>query len=361
MKAEPSAATAFAPGRVELLGNHTDYNGGLVLGVAIERGLTVCSTRRDDGRVVVESATMGRVELPRAGLRPLLEDRWANYPLGVAHELDLATGGFELSIRGDLPAGAGLSSSAALEVATALGLLALDHRTLAPMEIARACQRAEHRFAGVRSGLLDQVTSLFGRAAQAVFFDARSEEVRLIPFPKELVLLVAESGRKRELAAGQYNQRREETRAAAAALGVDALRDVTSTDLEHRRDLPELLRLRAAHVVGENERVARGVKLLAAGDGAGFGALLNASHASSRRNFENSTPELDLLVSIAQELPGVLGARLTGAGFGGATLTLCEKGAAAQAARELAARCAQAGGFTPRVLVTAMADGARYL
>ncbi len=354
-----NAATAFAPGRVELLGNHTDYNGGLVLGAAIGRGLTVLGTKRDDGRVVIESATMGRIELPRAGLRSLTENRWANYPLGVAHELNLASEGFELSISGDLPAGAGLSSSAALEVATALCLLALDERTLARMEIARACQRAEHRFAGVRSGLLDQVTSLFGCADHAVFFDARSEAVRLIPFPKNLVLLVAESGKKRELATGQYNQRREETRAAADALGVDLLRDVTLANLEHRRDLPELLRRRVAHIVGENERVARGVELLAAGDGAGFGALLNASHESSQRNFENSTPELDQLVSIAQEIPGVLGARLTGAGFGGATLTLCEENAATQAAKELAARVAQASGFLPRVLITAIANGAR--
>lgn len=356
-----NAATAFAPGRVELLGNHTDYNGGLVLGAAIDRGLTVRGTRRDDGRVVIKSATRGRVEFSRAGLAPLREDRWANYPLGVAHELDLATEGFELSISGDLPAGAGLSSSAALEVATALCLLALDQRTLPPMEIARACQGAEHRFAGVQSGLLDQVTSLFGRADHAVFFDAHSEAVRLIPFPKDLVLIVAESAQKRELAVGQYNQRREETRAAADALGVHALRDVTLADLERRRDVPELLRRRAAHIVGENERVARGAELLAAGDGAGFGALLNASHESSRRNFENSTPELDLLVSIAQQLPGVLGARLTGAGFGGATLTLCEKRSAEHSARELAARCAQAGGFTPRVLITSIAEGARCL
>lgn len=320
-----NAATAFAPGRVELLGNHTDYNGGLVLGAAIDRGLTVRGTRRGDGRVVIQSAMTGQVELPRSGLRPLTENCWANYPLGVAHELHLANDGFELAISGDLPAGAGLSSSAALEVATALCLLALDERTLSPMDIARACQRAEHRFAGVRSGLLDQVTSLFGRADHAVFFDAGSEAVKVIPFPKDLVLLVAESGKKRELATGQYNQRREETRAAADALGVESLRDVTPAELERRHDLPELLCRRAAHIVGDNERVARGVEMLAAGDGAGFGALLNASHESSRRNFENSTRELDLLVSIAQQLPGVLGARLTGAGFGRATLTLCEE------------------------------------
>ena len=147
--------------------------------------------------------------------------------------------------------------------------------------------------------------------------------MRAIPFPQGLALIIAESGKKRELRKGEYNARRRETRAAADALQVSALRDVTSEALTSRRGLPDLLRRRAAHVVEENERVLRALELLAVGDGPGFGGLMNASHESSRKNFENSTPELDLAVSIAQQLPGVLGARLTGGGFGGATITLC--------------------------------------
>ena len=162
-------------------------------------------------------------------------------------------------------------------------------RNLGSLEIAKACQRAEHRFAGVRWGLLDQVTSLFGRADHTVFFDCRSEEVRGIPFPQGLALIIAESGKKRELRKGEYNARCRETRAAADALQVSALRDVTSVALTSRRGLPDLLRRRAAHVVEENERVLRALELLAVGDGPGFGGLMNASHESSRKNFENST------------------------------------------------------------------------
>ncbi len=356
---EPPVVTAYAPGRVELLGNHTDYNDGVVLGAAIDRGLTICGSNRADGIIAITSSTMGSVRVPASNLQPLVEERWANYVLGVAAELSSSGKGFSAEISGDLPAGSGLSSSAALELATALFLLKLEQRELPPLEIAKLCQRAEHRFVGVQSGLLDQVTSLFGKADQAVFFDARTEEVRTIPFPEDLALIIAESGKKRELASGAYNARRKETRAAAELLGVAALRDVTSDELNKRRDLPELLWRRAAHIVEENERVWRAIDLLEAGDGAGFGALMNASHESSRKNFENSTPELDLLVSIAQQLPGVLGARLTGGGFGGATITLCERGSAEAAASKLAARYFERTGIASRVLISHIADGAQ--
>ena len=178
------------------------------------------------------------------------------------------------------------------------------------LEIAKACQRAEHRYVGVQSGLLDQVIRPFGRANHAVFFDCRSEEILTVPFPPGLALIVAETGKARVLASGEYNLRRDETHAAARALGVSALRDVTPADLARRSDLPDLVRRRAAHVVGGTSASGGQVKLLEAGDGIGLGKLMNESHESSRQNFENSTPELDLLVSIAQKLPGVLGARL---------------------------------------------------
>jgi galactokinase len=178
-----------------------------------------------------------------------------------------------------------------------------------------------------------------------------------VPFPAGLKLVIAESGRRRELASGLYNTRREETRAAAAGLGVSALRDVSSAMLE-RSNLPPLLRRRAAHIVGEIERVGRAVKFLADGDGAAFGQLMNESHESSRTNFENSTPELDALVAIARTLPGVLGARLTGGGFGGATVTLTEEAAATSVAEELARQYLVATGLEPRVFVCEIAAGA---
>ena len=294
-------------------------------------------------------------------MRPRSEDRWANYPLGVVRELiDLGVllSGFRAEVTGDIPIGAGLSSSAAFELATALFLLKLFPRELAPLEIAKACQRAEHRYVGVQSGLLDQVIALFGQANHAVFFDCRSEDILRVRFPSGLALIVAESGKERRLASGEYNLRREETLAAARTLGVRALRDITSTDLARRSDLPDIVRRRSAHIVGENERVWRAVKLLHAGDGIGFGRLMTESHESSRQNFDNSTPELDLLVSIARKLPGVLGARLTGAGFGGAIVILCEKSEAQSIVTELSQRYFAAAKLPTLPFVCRVADGA---
>ena len=353
--------SARAPGRVELLGNHTDYNEGVVLGAAINRLIRVSGTK-NPGSVRITSAGFGEIEMYPSSLRPLQEARWANYTLGVADELrrlNVPIDGFTAHISGDLPVGAGLSSSAALELASALFLLKLFAFDLPPLEIAKACQRAEHHYVGVKSGLLDQVISLFARAQHAVFFDCRSEQIRTVPFPASLALIVAESGKNRELAGGNYNLRRTETNAAARAFGVRALRDLTSAQIYGRLDIPELLRRRALHIVEENERVWRAVELLEAEDGHGFGKLMNASHESSRRNFDNSTPELDLLTSIAQQLPGVLGARLTGAGFGGATVTLCERTAADSIALQLARDYTAQMGTNAKVFVCEIADGAR--
>jgi galactokinase len=358
--ARDNAASAYAPGRVELLGNHTDYNEGVVLGAAIDRGIRVFGSLREDAMIVIRSSAMGEVSIARSELRPLRENGWANYPLGIANELiglSVPITGFTAEVNGDLPAGLGLSSSAALELATALFLLKLFPREIAPLEIAKACQRAEHRFIGVQSGLLDQVAALFGRADHVVFFDSRTEEVLTVPFSKSLALIVTDSGKRRALIQGDYNRRREETRAAADALQVSALRDVSSAELARRADIPHLLRRRARHIVEENERVWRACDLLQTGDVAGFGALMNASHESSRTNFENSTPELDLLVSIAQRSPGVFGARLTGAGFGGATITLCERSQAEVIALELCNRYRSESGTRPQAFIAVIADG----
>jgi galactokinase len=202
---------ACAPGRVELLGNHTDYNEGVVLGAAINRVICVSGVKNDRS-IRLTSADFGEVEIHPADLRPLQERCWANYILGVADELrnlHVPIRGFTADVSGDLPIGAGLSSSAACELATALFLLKLFAARLAPLEIAKACQRAEHRYVGVQSGLLHQMISLYGRADHAVFFDCRSEEIRCVPFPAELALVIAQSGKKRELAQGEYNLRRE--------------------------------------------------------------------------------------------------------------------------------------------------------
>jgi galactokinase len=315
---------------------------------------------REEDSITINSVAMGRAQVRGTELHPQTKQPWVNYALGVVRELrslGIPIAGFAADLDGDLPAGSGLSSSAAFEVATAFLLLKLQQRELLPLEIAKACQRAERGFVGVQSGLLDQVTSIFGQPDHAVFFDARTEEVRTIPFPRDLALIVAESGYNRQLSIGLYNERVEETRAAADALGVRALRDVFGKTLT-TSTLPPVLSRRAAHIVGENERVWRAVDLLTAGDGVGFGGLMNESHESSRHNFDNSTPELDLLVEIAQPMPGVLGARLTGAGFGGARITLCEEKRANVVAEELAAEYAGRSNLHARTFVCKIGAGA---
>ena len=359
-----SPASAYAPGRVELLGNHTDYNRGVVLGAAIDRGLTVAGiSRRDDFVVLTSISTGSRV---RVTLRDLQsqdsEARWANYPLGVVQQF-LKTGfeirGFDAEISGDLEPGAGLASSAALEVATAGLLMKLHELRIDPMEVAKLCQRAENEFVGVRSGLLDQVVSVFGRADGVVYLDCQTEEVRTIPFPAGFALVIAESGVKHDLLASLYNERREECAAAAAALGLESLREVTPDHLTYAgTSLEPTLFRRAAHIVGENDRVWCAVAALEKADAAAVGHLMNASHESSRVNFENSTPELDRLVAIAKALPGVVGSRLTGGGFGGSTVTLVESGRAAEVAELIAGNYRELTGIDVSTFICRIADGA---
>jgi galactokinase len=355
--------SAFAPGRVELLGNHTDYNEGLVLGAAIDRGLTIVGSAQSNEMISLSSDLMGRFQVALNRLEPQpVEFSWANYALGVAQELidlGVAVHGFKADVEGNLPPRSGLSSSAAFEVATALFLLKLHGRGLPPMDLAKLCQRAEHRFVGVKSGLLDQVMSIFGRANHLIYFDTRTEQVRTITFPPDLALIIAETGRQRELARGDYNLRREQTQAAARELGVRALRDVTSADLDIHSELDPQLRRRAAHVVGESERVERAIELLDRGDAAGFGQLLNQSHESSRHNFENSTAELDILVELAQKTSGIIGARLTGAGFGGAIVAVCRRPQADAAVGQLRRAYREHTGITSEMFVCQIGDGAR--
>ena len=357
------SASAYAPGRVELLGNHTDYNQGVVLAAAIDRGLTVNGTSREDALISLRaSAPNARVEVRLNDVRPQSEQRWANYPLGVVQQLmrgGHAIGGFDAEVSGDVPAGAGLSSSAALEVATAGFLIKLYGLAIEPLEVAKLCQRAENEFVGVQSGLLDQATSVFGRADHLVFMDFQTHEIRTIPFPPNYALVIADSGKKHNLLQSQYNQRREECAAAARALGVDTLRAITPERLaEARQSLDPILYKRAAHIVGENARVARAVAALQSGDAAAVGQLMNESHESSRANFENSTPEVDMLVETARSLGGVLGSRLTGGGFGGGTVTLVRVEHAGPVAAEIRAAYAQRTGHSSAAFVCRIADGA---
>ncbi len=316
----------FAPGRVEILGNHTDYNAGVVLSAALQLGITATGRRLESNEIHLASAGIEGIE--KISRSPGLQrtGKWIDYPLGVAEMLARAgaeTGGFEAHFESTLPSGAGLSSSAALEVATAVLLTRLYPFPLTRMDLAKLCRRAENEFVGVNCGLLDQASSVFGEKDHLVYLDCRSETVRAIPFPSHLGILIINSGVKHALTGGEYNERREQCFEAAKRMGVSALRDVTSAQLE-AADLPDLVKRRARHVVGENERVFEAIDALKRGDEAILGRLMTASHRSSMENFENSIPELDLLVNLATKQKGCLGARLTGGGFGGAIVALVE-------------------------------------
>lgn len=359
-----SSFTARAPGRVELLGNHTDYNEGHVLSAAINHSvLARCSTREGQEVTLRSVFSPGLVKASLNALSPCTGDEeWANYPLGVLHFLQEAghtLGGGEWEFSSDLPAGAGLSSSAALEVATAQLCVKLFDLKIARLDLAKICRRAENEFVGVQCGLLDQVSSVFGKAGCAVHLDCRSEEVETITLPGHVSLLVFQCGVEHRLVGGEYNERREQCFAAAAILGVKALRDVNMAQLTAARaHMSDVIFRRAAHVVGENERVLAGREDLLAGNAEAFGKLMFASHDSSRLNFENSTPELDVLVELAHDEPGVFGSRLTGGGFGGATISLVERERAAEIAESLGKRYARRTGAHGRAYLCESADGA---
>jgi galactokinase len=352
------SVTAYAPGRAELLGNHTDYNEGYVLALAVDRGTTLTGQRRADRQIEIHSRELGKSE--SIALDKLQAERvapWSRYLLGVVDQFrrhELPIGGFSAEISGDLPLGAGLSSSASLENATVLFLVKLFGAKLEPMLMARLAQKAEHDFVGVRCGLLDQIASLMSKSEHATFIDCRTMEVTTVPLDGKESIIIANTNVKHALVGGEYNERRSDCEAAARALGVKALRDATTEMLKARRgQMADRIYRRALHITGENERVIAGVEALRQARLADFGRLMFESHESSRLNFENSCPELDLLVATARKTPGVLGARLSGGGFGGATINLVERGREDDVVKALAAAL-------PAVtcLVTRPSDGA---
>jgi len=354
-----SSVTSYAPGRVELLGNHTDYNGGVVLSAAIDLGISAQGRSRDDGKVVLTSQGLpGFVEADLTALTP--GKGWADYPCGVAsvlREAGYPVGGFEADFSSTLPLGAGLSSSAALEVCTAVLLTRLNDFHLPRLDLAKLCRKAENDFVGVSCGLLDQVSSIFGEKGRAIFLDCRAETVETVPVPAGVGLLIVHSAVEHALTGGEYNERRAQCFEAARILGVPALRDAT-TEQVLAADMPDIVRRRALHITGENERVLVALDHLRRGDAAAFGQLMFASHRSSIENFENSTPELDALVEIAHAEPGVYGARLTGGGFGGAIVSLVEQASIACIAASIEEKYLQRTGHKGVAYQCAMGDGA---
>ena len=358
-----------APGRVNLIGEHTDYNDGFVLPIALDRDTVAAAAPRDDRRLVARSADGGEpgtihLDAPATPRR----GNWLDYVEGTARVMEERFGpvpGADLLVAGDVPVGAGLSSSAALEIAIGTALAGLAGWRLDARELALAGQAAEHRFVGTRCGIMDQLASALGRAGHALFIDCRTLETRAIPVhPERASVLVLDSGVRHQHSSGEYNVRRAQCEEALARLlagrpGLRALRDVAPEDLErHAGLLPEPLRRRARHVVSEIARTEQAAAALAEADLAQFGRLMYASHESLRRDYEVSVPELDALVEAAAAAPGVLGARMTGGGFGGCAIALVERPRVAQAGAAIAAAFAGRFGREPAWFVTTAADGA---
>ncbi len=341
---ERPRVVARAPGRLELLGNHTDYNQGLVLSMSVDRHLEMAASPRPDGLIeLVTSAFPGaeRTSIHDLGKNP--DHPWADYvkgPLVELRKVGVQFGGFNAAIHGTLPVGSGMSSSAALEIATILAVRALypfvlteggwkqatasgEISAVEKLALARACQAAENQFVGVNCGILDQISSLFGRPCHAILTDCQKLSVDLIPIKGDVSMVICQSGVRHALVEGEYNELRRHCEAASRGLGVDSLRAINPALLEASRDR---LCARdfdcARHIVGEIYRVRLGEQALRKGDFDQFGGLMLQSHASSRDWFKNSAPELDLLVELAAAHPACLGARLTGGGFGGSTINL---------------------------------------
>lgn len=354
-----------APGRVNLIGEHTDYNDGFVLPVAINRAVRVAASPRDDRKVRVYSAQYEardewRIDAPRRTGRA----EWRDYVRGVAwalQEARLEIVGADLAIAGDVPLGAGLSSSAALEVAAAGALCAVSGIEVNPRELALLCQKAENQFVGVRCGIMDQFASALGLAGHALLVDCRSFETEYAPLPlaeQGVMLLVVDSKVPRRLPETAYNARRVECAEAAQRLGIGSLRDAGGGMIAA---LPDPLRRRARHVVGENDRVLDTVEALKRHQLEAAGELMYQSHKSLRDDFEVSCRELDLLVELASEAPGVLGARLTGAGFGGCTVNLVREEAIDAFKVGVVERYARETGLAAEMLVCKPSDGLEVL
>jgi galactokinase len=360
-----------APGRVNLIGEHTDYNDGYVMPAAIGFVTQVAIAPRSDRKLAVRSEEFDKdFEFDLDHLPPGRVGAWCDYVLGVATVLrqdGRGLRGANLLVRGEVPIGAGLSSSAAVEVASALALLSLSGERLALPEVAKLCRRAENDFVGARVGIMDQFVSCMGKAGHAFFLDCRSLKFKLVPLPPDIRLVVCNTMVKHALASGSYNKRREECEEgvrilARGDLRIRALRDVSLELLErHARDLPGVVYKRCSHVVRENQRVLDAVECLTQGDLKRLGELMRDSHRSLRDLYEVSCQELDVMVEAAEGLPGYCGGRMTGGGFGGCTVNLVRSADADDFAEQIAKRYQEATGIKPNVYVCSAEDGAQAL
>ena len=358
----------FAPGRVNLIGEHTDYNDGFVMPAAIGFYTWVAAGRRQDRELRAYSGLYDeKVTLSLDELSGPPRRHWSDFFRGVAATLQEAghnLAGANLVIHGEVPVGAGLSSSASFEVALALALTCLSGLALSRLELVKLCQRAEHEYVGTRCEIMDQFVASFGAAGHALMLDCRSLEYQLLPVPEDLRLVVCNSMVRHELASGEYNLRRHDCETGIKLLHAHlpemrALRDIEIQDLErYKHVLPEQVYHRCRHVVTENRRVLKAASALETKDAALFGQLMYQSHASLRDDYEVSCKELDLLVELASHEAGVYGARMTGGGFGGCTVNLVRAECAALFQAHIAQTYRKETGIAPAVYICEAAQGA---
>jgi galactokinase len=362
----PPALFIAAPGRVNLIGEHTDYNDGFVLPAAIDRHALMAITPRADRQVRIVAADFGS----RASFnldRIVVDDahRWSNYQRGVAWALQEAgytLSGMNIALSSDVPVGSGLSSSAAVEVAMAYAFQVVGGFALDGARRALLCQKAENGFVGMNCGIMDQFIVSLGQRDHALLIDCRSLDYTPVPLPDGCDVVICDTKKRRGLVDSEYNRRRKECERGAAILGVRALRDVTLEDLKAREaDMDEVTYRRCRHVVSENERTVEGVSALRSGDVIRFGELMNASHLSLRDDYEVSCPELDAMVTAAWEQQGTLGARMTGAGFGGCTVSLVESASTTEFVQNVRQAYTRTTGVAPDVYVCQAEDGVRII
>jgi len=366
-----SASVYRAPGRVNLIGEHTDYNGGLVMPAAIGLSCWVAIAPRDDRSLILYSENYS--EAYEADLDELGErgsGHWADYPLGVAWALRNAgyrLRGANLYIAGDVPQGAGLSSSAAIEVSTGYALLSAANQAIDRTKLALLCQRAENEFVGARVGIMDQFVSCHGRAGHALLIDCRSLEFRSLRLPPRVSLVICNTMVKHKLQASEYNVRRAECEEAVRRLsealpGISSLRDVSQEQLaENRNVLSETLYRRCRHVISENKRVRKVAELFGARKTEGLREVMATSHESLRDDYEVSCRELDAMVEIAGRQQGVYGARMTGGGFGGCTINVVDVEHAGEFQRRVSAEYEAAIGLRPDIYICEASQGAELV
>jgi galactokinase len=365
---QPAKHVVRAPGRVNLIGEHTDYNEGFVLPMAIERDVLVALSPRDDRQVTLRSLDFD--ETAAFSLDDIHKDEehsWSNYARGVAREMEQAgfhLRGIDATMHGNVPIGAGLSSSAAFEVAMTLTFLAAIHRDMDKTQVALLAQRAENRFVGMNCGIMDQFISALGQQGCALFIDTRDLSYRPVPMPAGAKVVICDTMTRRGLVGTAYNERRQQCEEAVRILqgvlpDVKALRDVSPAQLDaYAALLPPIVLKRARHVVTEDARVLKAADALGNGRAEEMGRLMDESHASLRDDFQVSSKELNLMVDLAHEAPGCLGARMTGAGFGGCTVSLvCSDDVPAFVA-QVAERYAAETRLAPEITVSVAADGA---